>query len=151
MKAPALKFLILRLLEEGPKSGYEIIKDVENLLGSSYPGSIYPLLRWWEERGFIEKKDKYYLTTKGKEFLEELEKRRNEYVERVKRDLLALARALNDPEMEKLVSFLPLRERIGDEGMFLLAHLISLLTECKEDLLKGLKQFLTQWEELCQQ
>ena len=142
MKAPALKFLILRLLEEGPKSGYEIVKEVESLLGSSYPGSVYPLLRWWEERGFVEKREKYYLTSKGRKFLEELERRRNDYVERVKRDLLALARALKDPEMEKLVSFLPLRERIGDEGMVMLAAFLELLLRCGRKKREELKELL---------
>ncbi len=132
VKTPALKFLLLRLLEEGPKSGYELGKHIEEILGTSYPGSIYPLLKWWEERGFVKKNGKYSLTEKGREFLRELEERRNEYLQRMKKDLLALAKALNDPEMEKLVSYLPLRDRIGPDGMVMLANFVELLTKCKE-------------------
>ena len=140
MKTPALKFLILRLLEEGPKSGYEIGKRVKEILGVSYPGSVYPLLRWWEERGFVKKNRKYHLTEKGKAFLKELEERRSEYLERMKKDLLALARALNDPEMERLVYYLPLRERIGPDGMVMLANFVELLMKCKERVGRELRR-----------
>ncbi len=142
MKTPALKFLILRLLEKGPLSGYEIGKKVEEILGHAYPGSIYPLLRWWEERGFVQKRDKYELTEKGRRFLEELEKRRNQYLEMAKKDLLALARALGDSEMEKLVSYLPLREKVGDEGMVLLASVVEYLLRCGEAGRKRLREVL---------
>ena len=132
MRTPTLKFFLLRLLERGPKSGYELMKEIEELLGRVSPGAVYPLLRWWEERGVVEKRDKYYLTEKGRKLLSELEKKRNEYIERAKRDLLALARTLRDPEMEKLVSYLPLRDKIGERGMLVLGRLVELLVECKD-------------------
>lgn len=147
MKVPALKFLLLRLLKEGPLSGYELMKRVESITGVSHPGSIYPLLRWWEERGFIEKDEKYHLTDKGKKFLDELEERRKEYLEMAKRDLLALARALDDPEMEKLASLIPFRESIGEEAVILMSSLGELLSRCKKkELLRDIREVLQRWE-----
>jgi len=77
----------------------------------------------------------YELTEKGRNFLKELERKRREYIERIKKDLVALAMALNDPDMEKLVSYLPLREKVGREGIILLVRFLELLVECRE---KGL-------------
>ena len=142
MKVPALKFLILRLLQEGPKTGYEIMKRLEEMLGSSYPGSVYPILRWWEEKGFVEKREKYRLTPRGEAFLKELENKRKQYLEMVKRDLLALSRALGDREMEELSSYIPLREKIGDEGMVILSRILEILTACDNSKKEELKKFL---------
>jgi len=74
-----LKHLILRSLSEGPKHGYEMIKNLSEELGGFYrpsTGAIYPLLRTLEDQGYItveeqENKRVYSITPKGKEFLEE--------------------------------------------------------------------------------
>lgn len=50
-----LKFVVLGLLAEQPRHGYEIIKEIENRVGGGYapsPGVIYPLLTMLEEMGF---------------------------------------------------------------------------------------------------
>jgi len=47
-----LKYVILRLLEEKPRHGYEIIKDLEGRFGGSYapsPGTVYPTLTMLED------------------------------------------------------------------------------------------------------
>ena len=49
-----LKFVILRLLEEKPRHGYEIIKEIESRFGGSYspsPGTVYPTLTMLEDLG----------------------------------------------------------------------------------------------------
>ena len=49
-----LKYVILRLLEEKPRHGYEIIKDLESRFGGSYapsPGTVYPTLTMLEDLG----------------------------------------------------------------------------------------------------
>jgi DNA-binding PadR family transcriptional regulator len=50
-----LRFVILRLIAEKPRHGYEIIKDIEERLAGSYtpsPGVIYPTLTLLEELGY---------------------------------------------------------------------------------------------------
>ena len=50
-----LKFVILRLLDEKPRHGYEIIKELEERSGGRYtpsPGTVYPTLTMLEEMGF---------------------------------------------------------------------------------------------------
>mgnify|MGYP001128905266 CR=1 FL=1 len=71
--------LILWLLSQGPRHGYELIKEVKRLTGQKLkPGMIYPLLHWLEDEGFVVsewiKKGRrdlrcYRLTEKGESLL----------------------------------------------------------------------------------
>jgi DNA-binding PadR family transcriptional regulator len=50
-----LRYVILRLLDEKPRHGYEIIKALEERLGGAYspsPGVVYPTLQLLEDQGF---------------------------------------------------------------------------------------------------
>ncbi len=52
-----LRLLVLHLISEKPRHGYEIIKAVEDLAGGAYapsPGVIYPTLTLLEELGQVE-------------------------------------------------------------------------------------------------
>jgi DNA-binding PadR family transcriptional regulator len=51
-----LRFVILGLIAEKPRYGYEIIKEIEERLGGSYapsPGVVYPTLTLLEELGYV--------------------------------------------------------------------------------------------------
>ncbi|MFZ5668349.1 MAG: PadR family transcriptional regulator [Pseudomonadota bacterium] len=51
-----LKLVILRLIADKPRHGYELIKEVEEQAGGAYspsPGVVYPTLTWLEEMGFV--------------------------------------------------------------------------------------------------
>ena len=50
-----LKLVILRLIADKPRHGYELIKEIEEQAGGAYspsPGVVYPTLTWLEEMGF---------------------------------------------------------------------------------------------------
>ncbi len=50
-----LRLLILALIAETPRHGYEIIREIESRLGGAYapsPGVVYPTLTMLEELGF---------------------------------------------------------------------------------------------------
>ena len=72
-----LKFVILALIAEKPRHGYEIIKAIEEQFGGSYspsPGVVYPTLTFLKESGnatVFEENGKrvYTITGQGKEFL----------------------------------------------------------------------------------
>jgi len=76
-----LRYYVLRLLNEKPMSGSEVMQQIENQTEGRWkpsPGSIYPLLAWLEDKGYareVAKKEtgvrRYALTKQGKEFLEE--------------------------------------------------------------------------------
>ena len=51
-----LRLVLLALIEERPRHGYELIKDLEQIFGGSYspsPGSIYPTLTLLEELAYV--------------------------------------------------------------------------------------------------
>lgn len=55
-----LKLVILRLIADQPRHGYELIKQIEEQAGGAYspsPGVVYPTLTWLEEMGFVSAAD----------------------------------------------------------------------------------------------
>jgi len=51
-----LRFVMLKLIAEKPRHGYEIIKEIETRLGGAYspsPGVVYPTLTLLEELGYV--------------------------------------------------------------------------------------------------
>jgi DNA-binding PadR family transcriptional regulator len=51
-----LRFVVLALLEEQPRHGYELIKELEERTGGAYrpsPGVVYPTLALLEDEGFV--------------------------------------------------------------------------------------------------
>jgi DNA-binding PadR family transcriptional regulator len=86
------KYLIMDLLREKPRHGYEIIRELEERFGGFYapsPGAVYPTLQWLEEMGYVtvqaqEGKKTYTITEAGLGFLTEKEKETEEVKRQVK-------------------------------------------------------------------
>ncbi len=75
-----LKYVILQLLAEKPRHGYEIIKELEERFGGAYApsaGTVYPTLSLLEDLGYasvsLEEGGKkvYSITDEGRKYLEE--------------------------------------------------------------------------------
>jgi DNA-binding PadR family transcriptional regulator len=75
-----LKYVVLRLLEEKPRHGYEIIKELEERFGGAYspsPGTVYPTLTMLEDLGYAQAtteeggKKIYSITDAGRAYLAE--------------------------------------------------------------------------------
>jgi DNA-binding PadR family transcriptional regulator len=74
-----MKYVILRLLRDKPRHGYEVMKDLEEQLHGCYtpsPGTVYPTLQWLEDEGLVaaaqvEGKKVYEITDAGRRFLDE--------------------------------------------------------------------------------
>ena len=70
-----VKFLVLEVLAESPRHGYEIIRAIEERRGfRPSPGSIYPTLQMLEDQGFIKGVDeggkrRYDITEEGRAHL----------------------------------------------------------------------------------
>jgi len=79
-----LRYWVLRLLSEEPRTGYGLAKELERRLGwRPSSGSLYPLLASLAEQGLIErgagKRALLRLTPKGAEELKRLEKGKDEW------------------------------------------------------------------------
>src|SRR6059036_2838637 len=74
-----MKYVILKLLKDKPRHGYEVMKELEEQLHGCYspsPGTVYPTLQWLEDEGLVVAKDVegkkvYEITDAGRQFLEE--------------------------------------------------------------------------------
>jgi DNA-binding PadR family transcriptional regulator len=86
------KYVILRLLKEKPRHGYQIIKALEEKMGGWYSpsaGTVYPTLQLLEDQGFVrvveeEGKKVYHITAEGERFLEEHRDTIDEIFDRVR-------------------------------------------------------------------
>ena len=75
-----LKYVILQLLDEKPRHGYEVIKELEERFGGAYspsPGTVYPTLAMLEDLGYARARTEesgkkiYEITPEGRAYLEE--------------------------------------------------------------------------------
>lgn len=75
-----LKLLLLALIEQEPRHGYELIRTIEDMFHGQYspsPGTVYPTLTLLEEMGYVVAKSeeggrkRYAITDEGRAFLDE--------------------------------------------------------------------------------
>ncbi|MDP3910105.1 MAG: PadR family transcriptional regulator [Gemmatimonadales bacterium] len=77
-EAGDMKYVILKLLRDKPRHGYEVMKELEERMHGCYspsPGTVYPTLQWLEDEGLVvgrevEGKKVYEITDTGRAFLE---------------------------------------------------------------------------------
>ncbi|MFL5576710.1 MAG: PadR family transcriptional regulator [Gemmatimonadaceae bacterium] len=87
-----MKFVILRLLKEKPRHGYEVIRALEEKLGGVYTpsaGTVYPTLQLLEDEGYVrvvetDGKKVYHVTPEGERYLEEHGDLLDEILDRVR-------------------------------------------------------------------
>jgi DNA-binding PadR family transcriptional regulator len=76
MRRGILKFAVLKLLDELPRHGYDLIRAVREKGWAGGPGSVYPLLAALEAAGLVSGRDEggrriYEVTEKGRSLLGE--------------------------------------------------------------------------------
>jgi DNA-binding PadR family transcriptional regulator len=85
-----LRHHVLSALNEKPMSGSELMEEIGKTLGGHWkpsPGSIYPMLAWLQDNGYVKELPhenglkRYELTQSGKELLEEETKVREKFRE----------------------------------------------------------------------
>jgi DNA-binding PadR family transcriptional regulator len=88
-----LRFLVLKYLLAKPMSGAEIVETIERETDGKWKpssGSIYPLLGWLQDKGFVSELSAilsgmkhYSLTDKGKEFFQDQVKVGQKFLEKM--------------------------------------------------------------------
>ena len=87
-----LKLVLLKLISEQPRHGYDLIRAVEELTGGEYapsPGVVYPTLTMLQEMGLIEEapgegaRKPFQITEAGREHLKENEEEAGELIHRL--------------------------------------------------------------------
>jgi DNA-binding PadR family transcriptional regulator len=89
-----LRLVLLKLISEQPRHGYDLIRAIEELTGGEYapsPGVIYPTLTLLQDMDFIEDapgdgaRKSFQITAAGAAHLQEKAEEADELIERLKR------------------------------------------------------------------
>jgi DNA-binding PadR family transcriptional regulator len=89
-----LRLVLLKLIAEQPRHGYDLIRAVEELTGGTYapsPGVVYPTLTMLGDMGLIEEatgegaRKPFQITDQGTAHLDENKEEADELIERLKR------------------------------------------------------------------
>ena len=139
-----LRLVLLKLIADEPRHGYELIKAIEDLTEGEYapsPGVVYPTLNMLEDVGFIvERKSKdskrvYEATGEGRAHLDENEEEVNNLVERLEGHGKT-RRHGQRPEIGRAVGNLmtALRNRVAAEGWHedLLEEVVDILDDAAQ-------------------
>lgn len=139
-----LRLVLLKLIAEEPRHGYDLIRAIEEMTGGEYapsPGVVYPTLTLLQDMGFIEEaKDKsarkpFQITDAGREHLEEKMDEADDLIERLK-ELAPDERAEAGPAIARAVKNLmtALSHRIGRDGLDedLLHEIAAILDEAAQ-------------------
>ena len=139
-----LRLVLLKLIADEPRHGYQLIKAIEDMTGGEYapsPGIIYPTLTMLQDMGFIEEsKEKgprkpFQITDEGRQHLEERAEEADELIDRLK-DLAPDPRSDTGPAIGRAVKNLmtALSHRIGRDGLDeeLLHEIAAILDEAAQ-------------------
>lgn len=119
-----LRLVLLKLISEEPRHGYDLIKAMEDLSGGHYspsPGVIYPALAMLADEGLIaeqasdDARRKFAITSEGEKVLEEEAKRAAEVLERLT-ELGEHAEKHRAPPIERAGAnlFAAVRQKMGE-------------------------------------
>jgi len=123
----AMRYVVLQLIAEKPRHGYEIIKELETRAGGSYapsPGAIYPLLAMLADMGQVDvakdgNKKLYSIMPEGQAFLDDNRSLVEAYMARLADsggeegdDLRSIMHALKEAVISRARSHRATRERV---------------------------------------
>jgi len=94
-----VKFVILRLLKEKPRHGYDIIKELEDRFAGCYTpsaGTVYPTLQLLEDQAYVraeeaDGKKVYHITPEGERFLDDNSELLDDIFRRVRETVQGIA------------------------------------------------------------
>lgn len=140
-----LRLVLLKLIADEPRHGYDLIRAIEEITGGEYapsPGVVYPTLTLLQDMGLIEEaagegpRKPFQVTTDGRDYLEE----RSEEVEALFERLAELKPRHSDaaPAIGRAVKNLmtALSHRIGRDGLNddLLHEIAAVLDEAAQKI-----------------
>ena len=141
-----LRLVLLKLIADEPRHGYDLIRAIEDLTGGEYapsPGVIYPTLTLLQDMGLIEEaagegpRKPFQVTDEGRKHLEEREEEIEALFERL-RDLAPREGTSAGPAIGRAVKNLmtALRHRIGRDGLDdeLLHEIAGILDEAAQKI-----------------
>ena len=139
-----LRLVLLKLIAEQPRHGYDLIRAIEDMTGGEYapsPGVVYPTLTLLQDMGFIEEavgegpRKPFQITEAGPRHLEENAGEVDELFERLE-DLAPAMNATAGPAIGRAVKNLmtALKHRVSRDGIDddLLHEIAAILDEAAQ-------------------
>jgi len=139
-----LRLVLLKLIADEPRHGYDLIRAIEELTGGEYapsPGVVYPTLTLLQDMGFIEEaagegpRKPFQVTDEGRAHLEERKEEVEALFERLS-DLKPRAENMAGPAIGRAIKNLmsALSHRVGREGLNeeLLHEIAAILDEAAQ-------------------
>lgn len=139
-----LRLVLLKLIADEPRHGYDLIRAIEEITGGEYapsPGVVYPTLTLLQDMGLIEEaavegpRKPFQATDEGRSHLAEREEEVDALFERL-RDLAPRQDHTAGPAIGRAVKNLmtALRHRVGREGLNdeLLHEIAAILDEAAQ-------------------
>ena len=139
-----LRLVLLKLIADEPRHGYDLIRAIEELTGGEYapsPGVIYPTLTLLQDMGFIEEapgegpRKAFQSTDEGRSHLEERAEEVEALFERLT-DLKPRAENMAGPAIGRAIKNLmtALSHRVGRDGLDeeLLHEIAAILDEAAQ-------------------
>ena len=139
-----LRLVLLKLIADEPRHGYDLIRAIEDLTGGEYapsPGVVYPTLTLLQDMGMVEEapgegpRKPFQVTEEGRSHLAEREQEVEALFERL-RDLAPREEHAAGPAIGRAVKNLmtALRHRVGREGLNdeLLHEIAAILDEAAQ-------------------
>ena len=140
-----LRLVLLKLIEEQPRHGYDLIREIEARSGGAYapsPGVIYPTLTLLQDMGLIEEaqaegpRKPFQVTDEGRKHLEEKADDVEALFERLDEEFAPNDRGAGGPPIGRAVGNLmnALSHRIGRDGIDedLLHEIATILDEAAQ-------------------
>jgi DNA-binding PadR family transcriptional regulator len=141
-----LRLVLLKLIADEPRHGYDLIRAIEDLTGGEYapsPGVVYPTLTLLQDMGLIEEaagegpRKPFQATKEGKKHLEERSEEIDALLERLA-DLKPKAEHAAGPAIGRAVRNLmtALSHRVGRDGIDeeLLLEIAAILDEAAQKI-----------------
>jgi DNA-binding PadR family transcriptional regulator len=139
-----LRIVLLKLVADEPRHGYDLIRAIEDMTGGEYapsPGIVYPTLTLLQDMGLIEEAESegarkpFQITSEGRDYLDERSDEADELIDRLK-ELAPEERAEAGPAIARAVKNLmtALSHRIGRDGLdeSLLHEIAAILDEAAQ-------------------
>ena len=139
-----LRLVLLKLIADEPRHGYDLIRAIEDLTGGEYapsPGVVYPTLTLLQDMGLIEEAESegarkpFQITDEGRQHLDERSEEVDELISRLT-ELAPDSRRDAGPAIARAVKNLmtALSQRIGRDGLDedLLHEIAAILDEAAQ-------------------
>jgi DNA-binding PadR family transcriptional regulator len=139
-----LRLVLLKLIADEPRHGYDLIRAIEELTGGEYapsPGVVYPTLTLLQDMGFVEEaagegpRKPFQVTDEGRAHLEERKEEVDALFERLS-DLKPRAENMAGPAIGRAIKNLmtALSHRVGRDGLDeeLLHEIAAILDEAAQ-------------------